>query len=67
VIGYLRSAAYAHHLGGACGLALLEIPEGVTAETLKSGKIEVECLDGLVPAIASLAPLYDPKSLRVRV
>jgi glycine cleavage system aminomethyltransferase T/glycine/D-amino acid oxidase-like deaminating enzyme len=67
VIGYLRSAAYAHHLGGACGLALLEIPEGVTAETLKSGKIEVECLDGLIPAIASLAPLYDPKSLRVRV
>jgi glycine cleavage system aminomethyltransferase T len=67
VIGYLRSAAYAHHLGGACGLALLEIPEGVTAETLKSGKIEVECLDGLITAIASLAPLYDPKSLRVRV
>jgi glycine cleavage system aminomethyltransferase T len=67
VIGYLRSAAYAHHLGGACGLAQLEIPEGVTAETLKSGKIEVECLDGLIPAIASLAPLYDPKSLRVRV
>ena len=67
VIGYLRSAAYAHHLGGACGLAQLEIPEGVTAETLKSGKIEVECLDGLISAIASLAPLYDPKSLRVRV
>jgi len=64
--GYVRAGAYGHHLGGAVGLGAIEHPAGVTAELLRTGNIEIEIADRRVSAIASLAPLYDPQSLRVR-
>ena len=65
-VGYMRSAAYAHHLGAATGLALLECREPVTEELLLASRICVETLEGPVDAKLSLAPLYDPKSSRIR-
>jgi len=62
----VRAGAYGHHLGGAVGLGAIEHPAGVTAELLRTGNIEIEIADRRVSAIASLAPLYDPQSLRVR-
>jgi glycine cleavage system aminomethyltransferase T len=65
-VGYMRSAAYAHHLGAATGLALMECREPVTQDLLIASRICVETLEGPVDAKLSLAPLYDPKSTRIR-
>jgi 4-methylaminobutanoate oxidase (formaldehyde-forming) len=59
VVGHLTSGAYGHHLGGAVGLGY------VPAASL-AGQFEIEVEGRLVPAIASLRPLYDPASERIR-
>jgi 4-methylaminobutanoate oxidase (formaldehyde-forming) len=48
------------------GLAVIEHEDGITAEFLRSRSFEIEINDQRVQAVASLAPLYDPKSERVR-
>jgi glycine cleavage system aminomethyltransferase T len=65
-VGYMRSAAYAHHVGAATGLAMMECREPVTEELLLASRVYVETLEGPVDAKLSLAPLYDPKSSRIR-
>ncbi|KIG19477.1 Sarcosine dehydrogenase [Enhygromyxa salina] len=67
-IGYIRAASYGHTLGGAVGLAMIEASEGVALDQawLDAGKWEVEIADQRYPARASLAPLYDPRNLRVK-
>ncbi|PRQ06724.1 4-methylaminobutanoate oxidase [Enhygromyxa salina] len=66
-VGYIRAASYGHTLGGAVGLAMIEA-EGVALDQayLDAGKWEVEIADRRYPARASLAPLYDPRNLRVK-
>ena len=66
-VGYVRSAAYAHHLGAATGLALMEYREPVTRDLLATHQFSVETLEGPSAARLSLEPLYDPRSLRIRV
>jgi 4-methylaminobutanoate oxidase (formaldehyde-forming) len=66
VLGYVRAASYGHTLGGAVGLAMIEADVPVDAAFVGSGRWEVEIADRKVPAIASLAPLYDPRMLRVK-
>ena len=65
-ISYIRAASYGHTLGGAVGLAMIEADEPITQAWLDAGEWTVEIVDKHYPAIASLAPLYDPKSLRVK-
>lgn len=67
VLGYIRAASYGHTLGGAVGLAMIEA-DGVAIDQafLDAGKWEVEIADRRYPARASLAPLYDPRNLRVK-
>ncbi|MBF7729151.1 FAD-dependent oxidoreductase [Pseudomonas sp. N040] len=65
-VGYMRSGAYGHTLGAAVGLGVIELEEGITAELLRNRRFEVEVNDQLVEATASLAPLYDPQSERIR-
>jgi len=66
-VGYVRSAAYAHHLGAATGLALMECREPITKDLLAANRFSVETLEGPVAARLSLEPLYDPKSTRIRI
>jgi 4-methylaminobutanoate oxidase (formaldehyde-forming) len=66
-VGYLRSGAYGHTLGGAMGFGYVEHDAGVTADFLKSGSFEILVAGERFPAAASLRPMYDPKSLRVRM
>jgi 4-methylaminobutanoate oxidase (formaldehyde-forming) len=66
-VGYMRSAAYAHHLGAATGLALMECREPITKDLLAAQRFSVETLEGAVAARLSLEPLYDSKSSRIRV
>jgi 4-methylaminobutanoate oxidase (formaldehyde-forming) len=66
-VGYLRSASYGFTLGGAVGLAMVDAGDGpVDADWLASGRWTVQVGNDVVPARVSLAPLYDPRSERVR-
>jgi 4-methylaminobutanoate oxidase (formaldehyde-forming) len=66
-VGYLRSGAYGHTLGGPMGLGYVDHEEGVTADFIKSGKFEIQVAGERFPAQASLRSMYDPKNLRVRM
>jgi glycine cleavage system T protein len=65
--GYIRAGAFGHTLGAAVGLGMIELEEGITADVLRSKRFEVEINDQLVEATVSLAPMYDPKSDRIRL
>lgn len=65
-LGYIRAASYGHTLGGAVGLAMIEADEPIDQAFLDAGSWTVEIADQRYAALASLAPLYDPKMLRVR-
>jgi len=65
-VGYVRAASYGHTLGGAVGLAMADAGEPVDAAWLADAAWEVDVAGRLVPARASLRPLYDPTASRVR-
>ncbi|WP_433204525.1 GcvT family protein [Dactylosporangium sp. CS-047395] len=67
-IGYVRAASYGHTLGGAVGLAMLDAgAEPLDQAWLDAAPLTVEVAGAGYPARASLRPLYDPASARVRV
>ncbi len=66
VVGYLTSGNYGHALGAAIGLGYVPCPGETAAEVLASS-YEIEVAGTRVAAEASLKPLYDPKSERVKV
>lgn len=66
LIGHTTSAMYGHTLGAAVALGYLEHPEGVSDGFVADGRYEIQVDRQRIPARASLTPLYDPKSLRVR-
>ena len=71
ITGYVTSGMFGHTLGGAVGLGYVsntdEEADRVNAEYVKSGRYEIEVAGVRVPAKASLLPMYDPKSSRIRV
>ena len=66
IVGHLSSGAYGHHLGAAIGMGYVPCRGESAAEVLAS-RYEIEIAGRRVAAEASLAPLYDPKSERVRM
>ncbi|MFP6774119.1 MAG: FAD-dependent oxidoreductase [Alphaproteobacteria bacterium] len=68
IAGHICSGAYGHTLGAAIGLGYVHNPDGGTidAEFIKGGAYMIEVACEQVAATASLRPLYDPKSLRIR-
>ncbi|TNE36827.1 MAG: FAD-dependent oxidoreductase [Alphaproteobacteria bacterium] len=64
--GYLSSGAYGHALGAAVGLGYVPC-KGESASDLLSSRYEIEIAGTRVAAKASLKPMYDPKSERVKV
>ncbi|MEO1613728.1 MAG: aminomethyltransferase family protein, partial [Pseudomonadota bacterium] len=66
IVGYISSGAYGHHLGGAVGLGYVPCPGEKPADVLASS-YEIEVAGVRVAATASLKPLYDPKSERVKL
>jgi 4-methylaminobutanoate oxidase (formaldehyde-forming) len=66
LVGRTTSGAYGHHLGRAIALGYLHDDAGVDAEYVRSGRYEIEVAGVRHAAKASLEPLYDPKSLRIR-
>jgi glycine cleavage system aminomethyltransferase T/glycine/D-amino acid oxidase-like deaminating enzyme len=65
-IGITTSAMYGHTLRAAVALAYVRHEDGVRDEYVTDGHYEIETADRRLPAKASLVPLYDPKSSRVR-
>ncbi|MFB9449004.1 GcvT family protein [Dactylosporangium vinaceum] len=67
-VGYVRAASYGHTLGGAVGLAMLDAGTEVLDQAwLDAEPLTVEIAGVTYPARASIRPLYDPASARVRV
>jgi 4-methylaminobutanoate oxidase (formaldehyde-forming) len=63
--GYVRAAAYGYTVGGAVGLAQVACADGVTGRWLSGGGFRVRTPAGDVPVRLQIAPLYDPKRLRI--
>jgi len=66
IVGYLSSGAYGHHLGGAMGLGYVPC-KGETPAQLLASRYEIDVMGTRVQAQASLKPMYDPASERVKV
>ena len=65
-VGLITSGAYGHTLGGAVGLGYVPCarPGEPPAEML-AARYAVEVAGRIVPAEASLLPLYDPRGARL--
>lgn len=66
IVGHLTSGSYGHTLGGAIGLGYVPCKEESAADMLASS-YEIEVAGIRVEAQASLKPMYDPKSERVKL
>ncbi|MEM6563053.1 MAG: FAD-dependent oxidoreductase [Pseudomonadota bacterium] len=66
IVGYLSSGAYGHHLGAAMGLGYVPCIGESAADVLAS-TYEIDVAGTRVAAEASLKPMYDPKSERVKL
>jgi 4-methylaminobutanoate oxidase (formaldehyde-forming) len=65
-VGDVRSASYGHTLGGAVGLAFIELAETIKDDLLRNADWQVDIAGTLYPADLSLRPFYDPGMARVR-
>jgi 4-methylaminobutanoate oxidase (formaldehyde-forming) len=65
-VGYVRAASYGHTLGGAVGLAMIEAGVPLDQAWIDAGVWDVEVGAARYPAVASLAPLYDPRNVRIK-
>jgi glycine cleavage system T protein len=66
VVGYLSSGNYGHALGGAIGLGYVPC-KGESPDQILSSSYEIDVAGDRVRADASLKPMYDPKSERVKI
>jgi 4-methylaminobutanoate oxidase (formaldehyde-forming) len=66
IVGYLSSGAYGHHLGAAMGLGYVPC-KGESAADVLASIYEIDIMGTRVRAHASLKPMYDPASERVKV
>ena len=65
-VGYLSSGNYGHTLGAAIGMGYVPC-EGQSAADVLGSTYEIDVCGVKVKAEASLKPMYDPKSERVKV
>jgi 4-methylaminobutanoate oxidase (formaldehyde-forming) len=65
-VGMVTSAMYGHTLGGATALGYVSNEVGVRDADIDGGGFAILIGNREVPARASLRPMYDPASLRVR-
>ncbi|MDF1669421.1 MAG: FAD-dependent oxidoreductase [Roseovarius sp.] len=65
-VGYLSSGNYGHTLGAAIGMGYVPC-EGQSAADVLGSTYEIDVCGVKVKAEASLRPMYDPKSERVKV
>jgi len=66
IVSYVTSANYGHTLGGAIGLGYVPC-KGEKPDEVLASSYEIEIAGKRYAAEASLKPMYDPKSERVKV
>ena len=66
IVGRTTSGAFGHTLGAAIALGFVEHPEVATRGFVEAGGFEIEVAGRRVAARASIAPMYDPESERIR-
>ena len=66
IVGYISSGNYGHTLGAAIGMGYVPCEGEKPADVLAS-TYEIDVMGTRVKAEASLKPMYDPKSERVKV
>lgn len=66
IAGYLTSGGYGHTLGAAIGLGYVPCTPGKPRESVLARRLEIEVAGIRILAEASLKPMYDPTSARVR-
>jgi 4-methylaminobutanoate oxidase (formaldehyde-forming) len=64
--GSITSGMYGHRLGASLGMGYVQAGEPVTAAWVAAQEFEIEIGWERQPAIAQLAPFYDPKLERVK-
>jgi 4-methylaminobutanoate oxidase (formaldehyde-forming) len=64
IVGFVRSGMYGHTLGGCIGLGYVTWKPGM--DKIDNVRYEIEVAGVRYGARASLRPLYDPKSERIR-
>ena len=66
-VSEIRSASYAHTLGGAIGLCMLESDCGpIEKSFITDGDWSIEIGNKMYPCRVSLRPLYDPKNEKIK-
>jgi glycine cleavage system aminomethyltransferase T len=66
IVGRLTSGAYGHHFGAAIGLGYVPVDPGESNTSVLASRYSIEVAGERYAAMASLRPLYDPTSARVR-
>ena len=66
IVSYVTSGNYGHTLGGAIGMGYVPC-KGESVDDMLSSTYEIEIAGNRVVAEASIRPMYDPKSERVKV
>lgn len=66
IAGYIRSGMYCHTLGAAGGLGYVTAADGGTVGPIGADDYEIEIAGVRYGAVASLKPLYDPSSSRIK-
>jgi 4-methylaminobutanoate oxidase (formaldehyde-forming) len=66
LVGNTSSASYGHHLGRAIAMGYVHHEAGVDADFVAGGKWEIEVGLKRYSARASLKPMYDPTSARMK-
>jgi glycine cleavage system aminomethyltransferase T/glycine/D-amino acid oxidase-like deaminating enzyme len=66
IAGYIRSGMYCHTLGAAGGLGYVTAADGGPVGPIGAEDYEIEIAGVRYPATASLRPLYDPTSARIK-
>ena len=66
IVGQITSGNYGHALGGAVGLGYVPCRADESAAEMLASSYAIDVAGQIVTARASLAPLYDPTSGRLR-
>ena len=66
IVGSVTSGMYGHRIGAPVAMGYLRHAEGVTQDWLDQLGLEIEVAWERVPALAQLAPWYDPSNARIR-
>ena len=67
-VGYLTSGNYGHYLKGAIGLGYIKCNNvGESIKDILSSSYQIDVAGHKIDADVSIKPMYDPKSLKIKI